>query len=893
MASLVGGAALGASFGVAAQLLSDAIKEAVKSVKNFKKDLRRLDSTLDRVKPRIEEVKLLDEKLKDSSKANIASLTQELKEGEQLVRKCGKIGKLNCYRKLRYSSKLLKLEQSLNRFFQLNVELEIWRNSIQIEVYLEQMDGRLDRMDGNLDMVASKLNGAQSKLDVVGNNVIVVGNRLGVKLEEMGSELKDKLDYVANGINSKLNQFRTDGAEVCAIPEPPSHIVGFDVPLRELKRELFREDVKVLGLCALGGCGKTTLAAKLCKDDDVIGFFNTNILFLTISSSPKFELIIHRLFKKICGSAPGFVNDEDAMNHLRELKQFKEQLDPMLLVLDDVWPESEVFLERLRHVFNTGGCKMVVTSRSALQSFDSTYTLKMLSDENSMVLFSHHANLQDKNGNSRKPEKELSSSSGLRLSLLNGMELQMVRSIVRGCKGSPLVLEVIGRSLREQPLMIWQDTERILSSESSSIFESHDQILKCLARSLDVLNYTARQCFLDLGAFPEDHRIPASALIDIWIELHKLHDENGAFRNLHQLSTHSLVNLIEGTRKDAGELHCNLNKLFVVQHDLLRDLAIYKSQPQNQDITQRERLVMERRENDLPEIWKDQKDQRLSARLISILTGERSPSNWCDMQLPEAVVLILDFLAMEYSVPPFLEKMGKLKVLIMTSHGQKPAKLKGGLQALGNVAQLKRIRLEKISIPSLTVPLKNLRKISLVMCEVGQAFSNCTMEISSMLPNLIELNIDYCNDLVELPPGICHVFHLQKLSITNCHNLSKLPEELGYMTNLEALRLHACTGLLQLPESIRNLHELRFLDISECVSMESLSQGLGELNSLEKLDMSSCSRVKELPSSASNLRNLKVIYCDDETTSLWKRLQLPELSIEEPEEDINLSWLGI
>ncbi|XP_010255218.1 PREDICTED: probable disease resistance protein At4g33300 [Nelumbo nucifera] len=287
-----------------------------------------------------------------------------------------------------------------------------------------------------------------------------------------------------------------------------------------------------------------------------------------------------------------------------------------------------------------------------------------------------------------------------------------------------------------------------------------------------------------------------------------------------------------------------MNKLFVVQHDLLRDLAIYMSKPQNEDITERRRLIMERRGDDLPESWREEMDQSFSARLVSILTDETYPSNWSDMQLPKAEVLILDFLATEYSLPPFMEKMGKLKVQIMTSHGQKHAKLKGGLQALGNVAQLKKIRLEKISIPPLIVPLKNLRKISLVMCEVGQAFTNCTMEISDMLPKLIEMDIDYCNDLIELPPGLCHVSHLQKLSITNCHNLSKLLEELGDMTNLVVLRLHACTELSQLPDSIRNLHKLRFLDISECVRMESLPQGLGELNSLEKIDMSKCSRVK-------------------------------------------------
>ena len=95
-----------------------------------------------------------------------------------------------------------------------------------------------------------------------------------------------------------------------------------------------------------------------------------------------------------------------------------------------------------------------------------------------------------------------------------------------------------------------------------------------------------------------------------------------------------------------------------------------------------------------------------------------------------------------------------------------------------------------------------MEKLSLVMChKIGQAFassSSTSIQIPEMLPNLREINIDYCNDLVELPDGFCDLVRLDKLSIVNCHKLSALPEEIGKLPNLGVLRIRACTKVSKL-----------------------------------------------------------------------------------------------
>ena len=128
------------------------------------------------------------------------------------------------------------------------------------------------------------------------------------------------------------------------------------------------------------------------------------------------------------------------------------------------------------------------------------------------------------------------------ISFVSGAQLQ----IVGHCKGLPLALEVVGRSLHGRPVEIWRSRLKKLS-EGQSIVNSETDLRKCLQSSLDALNeedVMLKECFMDLGSFPEDQKIPATALIDMWAELYNL-DKDGvdAIANLHQLSSRTLLNL--------------------------------------------------------------------------------------------------------------------------------------------------------------------------------------------------------------------------------------------------------------------------------------------------------------------------------------------------------------
>lgn len=64
------------------------------------------------------------------------------------------------------------------------------------------------------------------------------------------------------------------------VPEPPSFTVGLDVPLFEVKMKLLEDGMSMLVLTGPGGCGKTTLATKVCQDPEVKGMIINMIIAL-------------------------------------------------------------------------------------------------------------------------------------------------------------------------------------------------------------------------------------------------------------------------------------------------------------------------------------------------------------------------------------------------------------------------------------------------------------------------------------------------------------------------------------------------------------------------------------------------------------------------------------
>ncbi|XP_076929812.1 putative disease resistance protein At5g66900 [Bidens hawaiensis] len=796
---------------VLVELLKTVVSQTKRTAK-FRTLLRRLDKTLRSLEPIMcghgRLARVLDRPEKETK-----MFIFYVENGKEIVLKCSRIKCWNVYKKFVHANKLIRLDHELLRFFQ--VELQ--------------------------DNLSTRFRGLS----------------LGGEVDQVLSSVTKQ----AGGFSSSIN-----------IPGLPDVIIGFDFHLKEVKHMLLKNDIQVLTVSAPGGCGKTTLAKMLCHDAEIKDVFGDNVFFVTVSRTTSFKTIVQKLLTHhLQVNNCELQTDEEAKNELENMMRNMGS-EKILLVLDDVWSESESLIQDLK--YQIPGYTILVTSRFMFSSIGSTYELGLLNDEDAKALLIHSAFPCDRKVN--VPD-------------------DLVSKMVKICKGFPLALTVIGASLRDQSELKWKTTLQICS-EGQSIFDLNNPLLLSLQTSVDALKDSpvARDCFLDLGSFPEDEKISASALMDIWVVLYNL-DKEGMYtiEYLVELSSRNLLSLVL-PGKDASELEGYCNEHYVTQHDLLRELAIHLSS--QEPIAQRNRLFIEIRGNVIPVWWIEQAQQPINTRLLSISTDEMFSSVWNDLKAPNVQALILNIRSKKYSLPHFIRNFNELRVLNITSYGIYPTELHE-LSLINCLSNLRRLRLEHVSLsPSIQsiTELKNLEKLSLIMCAIGNALEFCTVD-HPMLPNLIELEIESCYDLKELPEGLCSLNHLVKLSITNCHELGALPEALGSLSNLETLRLHSCTRLSKLPESIGMLHSLVFLDISDCLSITSLPDQIGELNELRVLKMSGCHGLEELPDSVTNLTLFEDVICDEETSYLWSYYEsdLSNLKINVVEEDRFANFMKI
>nr|AAY78890.1 CC-NBS-LRR resistance-like protein [Pinus lambertiana] len=679
-----------------------------------------------------------------------------------------------------------------------------------------------------------------------------------------------------------LNQMGADNMFDGALVEVPcNHVglgmsdfaVGLEKNIWNLKRALLQSEVTVVGVHGMGGLGKTTLALALSNDKDIKDVFQNNIIFITVSESPNLKVILETMWEKIVRrKRPEFQNVEEAHRQLQQ--QLLRQAKPTLVILDDVW--SRANLEKL--LFEGVGYKTLVTTRdrSTIPKMTSTqlYELPLLDDGDALSLFCFWAFGQ----------KSIPSTANEHL----------VKQVQAQCKGLPLALKVIGSSLHGEPWPVWESAKKkLLNGESISDYHK-EGLFKCLETSIGVLDEEARECFLDLGSFPEDRKISVDALLDIWVYVRKIEWQD-AFVILLELASRNLLNLTSNLRSQAIN-YGSASELYFSQHDVMRALAL--DMASRDRIFCRKRLFMPRKEESLPGKWELFKDQAFDAQIVSIHTGTMEEDQWCKMNFCEAEALVLLFSATNYFLPSFLSKMRKLKVLIVFNYGSKRATVKG-LPLLSSLAQLKTIRLERLVVPPLqehSKVLQKLEKVSLSLCEGLGNMSRFNGNQSNLkLPVMLDFNMDHCCDLEELPLGICDMSSAQKWSITNCHLLRKLPDDLGRLSSLRMLRISACLGLKELPASIGKLGKLEYMDISLCECLKELPEEIGQLKKLEELDMRECARLRKLPKSVGGLKSLKHVICDEKIGQQWNRLKsfsaTMDLRVEIVEAHFSLDWL--
>ncbi|KAL3526742.1 hypothetical protein ACH5RR_011398 [Cinchona calisaya] len=139
--NLTEGAALGTVF----DRLFQAVLDGNQQLTTFTSTLNSLKSTLALIKPILDDLEKLNKAL-DRPEQETEMFVGRLIEGENLVRKCSKIKSWDLYNKHSYSKKIKKLEDSITRFFQLDVQAQMVRNTKRILIEVKDTNQKLDKV---------------------------------------------------------------------------------------------------------------------------------------------------------------------------------------------------------------------------------------------------------------------------------------------------------------------------------------------------------------------------------------------------------------------------------------------------------------------------------------------------------------------------------------------------------------------------------------------------------------------------------------------------------------------------------------------------------------------------------------------------------------------------
>jgi hypothetical protein len=248
-----------------------------------------------------------------------------------------------------------------------------------------------------------------------------------------------------------------------------------------------------------GGFGKTTLAASLCHDDDVIMACDGGILWVTLGQQPSLLGELGKLYLALTGETRAFYDADDAAIQVFAKLETKR----CLLVIDDVWDVDHLkpFLRPAGATTRLLTTRLVQVAGEAADKESRISVAELTSDESVELLTS-------------------------RLDTA-GIRAERFRSLASRLGEWPLLLELANSTLREQ-VQFDETMEGALGWVNQSLDEAgvtafdradaaarNQAIAKTLEISLAGLGDMRERC-LELSIFAEDADIPLSSAAAVW-----------------------------------------------------------------------------------------------------------------------------------------------------------------------------------------------------------------------------------------------------------------------------------------------------------------------------------------------------------------------------------------
>uniref|UniRef100_A0A8C0LK37 Apoptotic protease-activating factor 1 n=1 Tax=Canis lupus dingo TaxID=286419 RepID=A0A8C0LK37_CANLU len=338
------------------------------------------------------------------------------------------------------------------------------------------------------------------------------------------------------------------------VPQRPVVFVTRKKLVNAIRQNLFKlsDEPGWVVIYGMAGCGKSVLAAEAVRDHFFLdGCFPGGVHWVSVGKQDKAGLLMKlqnlctRLDQDENFSQRPPLNIEEAKDRLRLLMLRKHPRS--LLILDDIWDSW------ILKAFDNQ-CQILLTTR------DKSVTDSVMGPKYIVAV-----------------ESDLGKEKGLEiLSLFVNMKKadlpEQAHSIIKECKGSPLVVSLIGALLRDFPNR-WDYYLRQLQNKQfkrirKSSFYDYEALDEAMSISVEMLREDIKDYYTDLSILQKDVKVPTKVLCILWdMETEEVEDILQEFVN-------------------KSLLFCDRNgKSFrYYLHDLQVDFLIEKNRNQLQDL---------------------------------------------------------------------------------------------------------------------------------------------------------------------------------------------------------------------------------------------------------------------------------------------------------------------
>nr|XP_023893288.1 TMV resistance protein N-like [Quercus suber] len=563
----------------------------------------------------------------------------------------------------------------------------------------------------------------------------------------------------------------------------------------------FGNRVYMLGICGMGGLGKTTLARTIYYRYSK--YFEGSSFILNVRERSKEGSLLEfqqQMLDQILGES-----DTKIWDVYHGVDTIKRRLcqKKVLLVLDDVNQMGQLQKLAGEDGWFGLGSWIILTTRDK------------------QVLVGHRVRqIYELNGLNNSDASKLFCLHAFKMELPKKDYMQLSQEVLEYAKGLPLALVTLGSFLVERRIDEWQSALNNFKKTEGGIFG----ILKI---SYDGLEEIWKEIFLDIACFFRQRKkdeviqilkncgFDATIVLSVLVERYLLTMDDNECLGMHDL-------LIEMGQKiilfESGRNLGKHSRLWLIEdllHVLENDMATEAIQAIV--VTQGDEEI---NFEEFPEGFSKMSNLRLliikpnslKKKMLDILNAlDHVPSDQRHLALPNN----LRHLSWNYCPFKCLASNGKRKAFVhLDLQYSKFEFLWEGVMVL---AKLKFIDLSHS---------ENLIR---------------TPDFSGV-PILEELNLSWCCSLVEIHP-----------SIGQLSSLSTFPKFTGIMKSLSELYLGMTDIKKVAPSSIECLAALTLLDISSCTNLKCLPSNMDNLRSLEMLNLFNCSKLKYLPRLPSTL----------------------------------------